>query len=54
MLLRAREQLADEAGFAPVLAELRKSRRSAEAVAQSIEYAALEAWIDETVRRDSD
>ncbi|NKS29702.1 DUF3320 domain-containing protein [Rhodococcus hoagii] len=43
---------ADEAGFAPVLAELRKSRRSAEAVAQSIEYAALEAWIDETVRRD--
>ncbi|MFM1723907.1 DUF3320 domain-containing protein [Rhodococcus sp. PAM 2766] len=43
---------ADEAGFGPVLAELRKSRRSAETVAQSIEYAALEAWIDETVRRD--
>ncbi|WP_137725716.1 DUF3320 domain-containing protein [Prescottella subtropica] len=43
---------AEEAGFAPVLAELAKSRRAAGTVAQSIEYAALEAWIDETVRRD--
>ncbi|SEL36759.1 Part of AAA domain-containing protein [Rhodococcus maanshanensis] len=44
---------AHQQGFGDVLAELAKDRRSPEAVGQSLEYAALESWVDEAVRTDS-
>ncbi|WP_024794789.1 DUF3320 domain-containing protein [Tomitella biformata] len=39
-------------GFKTVLADLGKKPRTAAVVAQSIEYAALEAWVDGAVRDD--
>lgn len=50
--LRDREWM-QEKGFGNVLAELEKSPRSPEIVAHSLEYAALEVWVDEVVRSDS-
>ncbi|ANS29905.1 hypothetical protein R1CP_26285 [Rhodococcus opacus] len=44
---------ARQLGFGEVLAELSKTSSSPESVAQSIEYAALEAWVDGVVRTDS-
>lgn len=49
--LRDREWM-QEKGFGNVLAELEKSPRSPEFVAHSLEYAALEAWVDDVVRID--
>lgn len=40
-------------GFGGVLEELSKEQRSPEVIAQSLEYAALEAWVDECVRADA-
>ncbi|WP_322544830.1 DUF3320 domain-containing protein [Rhodococcoides fascians] len=42
----------ERAGYSSVLAALRKSRRSPTDVAEILEYAALEAWIDSRSRHD--
>ena len=43
---------AESAGFQPVLESLEAERRSPVEVAHSLEYAALERWVDEIVRED--